>query len=177
MNKKQYEKWYPYGANGFSSKDQDDPFHVKRYANFQLFLDHNPDVVPVKNDPRTQLSILEGGNYSWGSSPTDRRIQFRGGSWDHLHFIRIKGVKKSPIAVTHLYDGGFSNNSESEKSSPKVLLEGLQARSYDNKYDWYVADSCTLQFISTYERLEMLNLEYLGKPLHIVNGTMSLQTY
>ena len=172
MNRRQYEKWYPYGASTYNKTPQTDPIHVKRYANFQLFLDHNPNVVPVATDPVTQQSLLEGGNYSWGYGPTHHSIQFRGCGWDHTHFIRIKGVRKSHIAVTHMYGKGYDLDSADEHATPKGLLKGLQARSYDKKYDWYIADNTTLQFISTPERLDMLNLEYLGEPLRIVDGAM-----
>ena len=186
MNRKIYERFYSYGAHAHESLPQGHDFHQQRYANFQQFLDANPGMTPVRTGSFCcQQFILSGGAYNCHlplchassihldifAEDTEARVSIgmRTGIFDHSHAIRLKGVRKSYIGVTHPYHF----NAERINDYPKGILQGLVAKVYPKEKDWYVPGSSNLILISTPETLTHLDLSRLGTPTTEILGTLA----
>ena len=184
MNRQKYERFYGYGAYTLDERPQNHELHQQRYANFQQFLDTNPGIRPVTDyNICCQHFILSSGRYKCDTracrtdnihqdiAPEDTqtgvRIGMHGEIFDHSHSMRIKGVRKSYIAVTHPYNFDPENIDD----YPKGLLQGLVAKVYPSEKDWYYPGSSILILISTPETFSHLDQATLGKPTAEITGT------
>ena len=174
MDRKQYEKFYEYGATAFSDKSED--FHHVRFQNFQNFLDENPNVVPLNERGKglhCQKHILIGGKW---------RCQIQGREcpqlsepklWKHCHAMRLKGIPKSIFAVTHTYyrsQDYLSGNVSLEELSGE-LLQGLTAKIYHETKSWYYPRQTSVILIGTDSILEQLSTGCLGEAILTINGS------
>ena len=185
MNRKQYERFYDYGAYACGKFPQEHELHQKRYANFQQFLDANPRVIPILNENICcQHFILLSGRYKCGTAAcyinsthididvedvqTGFRVNMHRDIFDHSHAMRLKGVRKSYFAATHPYNFDIKKVSD----YPKGLLQGLVAKVYPTEKDWYYPGQSNLVLIGTPETLTHLELSILGTPIAEVVGTL-----
>ena len=152
MNYATYEKYYSYGASGFNNDANCEEINAIRYQNLQDFLDENPSVIPLPKTIHCQRHIRDGGTwqcYIHGKRCPEFNPKYSE-IWDHLHEMRIKGIKKSHFVATHPYDTKVS-----EDYSP-YILQGLEARLYDKSKTWYYPGATYLFLIGRPEVLEMV---------------------
>ena len=186
MNRRNYKRFYSYGAYACGEFSQKHELHQHRYANFQQFSDANLGVVPVGNENICcQQFIHLSGRYKCETqachansihidrdledTQTGVQVSMYSEFFDHSHMMRIKGVRKSYFAATHPY------NFDTEKVSvyPKRLLQGLVAKVYPTEKDWYYPGESNLILVSTPETLSHLDLSILGTPTAEIIRTLS----
>lgn len=174
MDRKQYEKFDEYGASAFDNHPQDSGINLVRYQNFQNFLDENPNVVPGVDSICCQKHILNRGKWKCG---VPRRTCPNWGDsfytlWDHMHAMRMKGVRKSLFVATHPYDieEKLSDGGLTETAIAEYLLEGLTARLYPSSKSWYYPNRTSLFLIGVDELLAGLFLKCLGEPMLTIQG-------
>lgn len=184
MNRRQYDRFYNYGAYACGEYPQNHELHKKRYANFQHFLDANPRSIPVLNENICcQHFILLSGRYKCDTlacytdsihidinvedSQTGFPVNMHTDLFDHSHAMRLKGVRKSYFAVTHPYNFDIKKMS----NYPKGLLQGLVAKVYPSEKDWYFPGQSYLVLIGTSETLALLDVSVIGIPVAVIVGT------
>ena len=168
MNRATYEKYYPYGASAFNNHPNREEVDGVRYQNFHDFLDTNSSVIPLQKTIHCQRHIRDGGTwqcYIHGKRCPEFSLK-NSEIWDHIHAMRIKGIRKSHFVATHPY-----NTKISEDYSP-YILQGLEARLYDKSKTWYYPQATYLFLIGRYEVLEMVSHASLGEPLQTFHGKL-----
>ena len=168
MNRATYEKYYPYGASGFDNHPKREEINNIRYQRLQDFLDETPSVIPLNNGMHCQRHIRDGGTwqcYIPGKQCPEFNPKYSE-IWDHIHEMRIKGIRKSHFVATHPY-----NTKVGEDYSP-YILQGLEARLYDQSRSWYYPEATYLFLIGRPEVLEMVSQTSLGEPLQTFHGNL-----
>ena len=165
MNKKQYAKFYGYGAAALGDFPTAAPIHQLRYENFQKFLDANLRIVPTPEEGYIccQAHIEHSGRYKCYLNC----VRFGNSSevWDHVHGMRFKGLRKSYFAATHPY------NFDPKEDYSNEILDGLIAKAYPAEKSWYYPGRTNLLLIGTEFSISLLNIDFLGKPIQEISGT------
>ena len=143
-----------------------------KLTNFERFIIANPNVVPIKKSIHCQRHVRDSGSWKcyrlYSNCPSFHNYS---ALWDHLHAMRITGLKRSYFAVTHPYME--ATDAAIEKGAlQNSLLEGLTTRQYNTEYDWYSPKYAYLFLIGKPEVLECINTKCLGDMLLEVNGTL-----
>ena len=175
MDRKTYEKYYPYGASAFGDIPQNADIHRIRYQNFEDFLDANPLLVPKDylgtDQNHCQIELIIGGRYRCGYKDhlchnyqmTYLKL------WDHRHTMRFKGQRNTYIIASHPYTTPDIVMSESQTISDK-LVKGLQAELYPTEKSWYYPGSTCLFLIGRPDILSRISRASLGDPIEIFEG-------
>lgn len=143
-----------------------------RLTNFERFRAANPNVVRIEKSIHCQRHVHDSGY--WKCSCLNSNCpSFHNYSalWDHLHGMRIKGLKRSYFAVTHPYMEATDAAIE-EGTLQNNLLEGLTAQQYNTECDWYSPRYAYLFLIGKPEVLECIDTKCFGGMLLEVNGTL-----
>ena len=172
MDLAKYYDFYEYGATNVRNRIKNGQTELADLCltNFGNFLEVNPNVVPTKDEGYLccQRHLLLSGQ--WQCYRNCVHWTAADEIFDHSHGMRMKGVKKSYFAASHPYN--VSKDKVHFPEDGSEMLKGLEARFYHTQKDWYWAGATSLCLIGTPGNLSALNLEYLGEPLHIVEGTL-----
>ncbi len=140
-----------------------------RFTNLERFITANPNVVSIKGSIHCQRHVRDSG--SWKCYRNCPEFHNYPALWDHLHAMRITGLKRSYFAVTHPYMEATDAAIE-EDALRNNLLEGLTAQQYNTERDWYSPKYAYLFLIGKREVLECIDTECLGDMLLEVNGSL-----
>ena len=176
MKVSEYHKYDSYGAANVSGwiKKGETELAELCLKNFGDFLEANPNVVPTKDGGylHCQTHLLISGQWQ-----CHRRCSggFHGEVYDkvydHIHGMRLKGIRKSYFAAAHPYN--IAKDGVRFIKDGSQTRQGLEVRYYETQKDWYYPGRTSLCLIGTPENLSALNLNSLGEPLRIVEGALT----
>ena len=176
MKVSEYHKYDSYGAANVSGWIKNGEIELAELClkNFGDFLEANPNVVPTKDNGylHCQTHLLISGQWQcYARCGNGFHDDIYHKVYDHVHGMRLKEVRKSYFAAAHPYN--VDKDGVRFVKDGRQILKGLELRYYDTRKDWYWPGRTSLCLIGTPENLSALNLNSLGEPLHIVEGTLT----